>query len=620
MEYRHENQTRLEAAQELADWLLTRLPPETAVGVIDSSVPQRIFAVDHGAAEQQIARLATSAAARPLDEAIVAGIGLVRTKPEYRHEVYVFTDLSEAAWDEAALASIAAALGEDAELNVYVVDVGAEDPQNVGVTEVRLASDVVSQAADVAMDVDLAAVGGDDPVTVELHLEDEAGELQNWGQKEIDGQSGSPSTQFELSGLSEGTHQGVVRVGRADALAIDNLQYFTIEVRPPPAVLILAEDDRQAIYLRNALAPPDFVKQGRARFRCDVVRFDQATGQALASYAAVCLLDPPGLSPAFWEALANYASGGGGVAIFLGHHALTSRDREALNADGPQTLLAAPLVRAWTESDYTHLSPDAYEHPALARFRRYRTEVPWPGHPVKKLWQLEDELNAGAATVVSFANGLPAILERPIGSGLAVTVTTPVSHAPFQKNPEPWNLLPTGDSRDDPWAYYVLMNELVGYLAGTGEHRLNYLSGETATLTLSQVERQEVQQKKGYVVFTPGGDALQRTMRAGEDMVTFTATDRPGNYRVAAGGRTGALKRGFSVNLPPGTSRLDRVETEKIAEALGKDRVRFARERDEIEVSVGLGRVGRELFPWMIGALVVILAGEHVVANRFYKE
>jgi hypothetical protein len=109
-------------------------------------------------------------------------------------------------------------------------------------------------------------------------------------------------------------------------------------------------------------------------------------------------------------------------------------------------------------------------------------------------------------------------------------------------------------------------------------------------------------------------------MRAGEDTVAFAATDRPGNYRVAAGGRTGALKRGFSVNLPPETSRLARVDPERIAEALGKERVRFARERDEIEVSVGLGRVGRELFPWMIGALVVILAGEHVVANRFYKE
>lgn len=620
MEYRHENLTRLEVAQELADWLLSRLPPETTVGVIDSTGPQRqVFAVDHGAAQQQIERLNTSPAARPLVEAIVDAIHLVRSKPEYRHEVYVFTDLSEAAWDDAALRSLSSALGED-ELNVYVVDVGVQTPNNVGIEAVRLASDVVAQTADVSMEVDLARVGSDSPVEVELLVEDGSGDLQKRGQERVDWRDNTSSARFVLSGLGEGTHQGVVRVGRADALAADNVQHFTIEVRPPPAVLLLAEDDRQAVFLRNALAPQALVEQGRARFRVDVVRFEQATGQSLASYAAVCLLDPPPLPPPLWDALASYANEGGGVAIFLGHHALTKEGVDAFNADGPQALLAAPLVRAWKESGQTYLSPDAYDHPALARLRRYRTGVPWQDFPVYKLWQVDETLNAGASTIVSFANGLPAILERPVGNGRAVTMTTPVSHSPSQQDPEPWNLLPVGTRGDQPWPFLALMQGLVGYLAGTGEHRLNYTTGETATLKLSHVERLEVQQKKGYVVFTPGGDALQRTMRTGEDTVVFAATDRPGNYRVAAGGRTGALKRGFSVNLPPGTSRLTRADPKAIADALGANRVRFAREPDEIEVSVGLGRLGRELFPWMIGALVLILAGEHVVANRFYSD
>ena len=36
MEYRHENRTRLEAAQELGAWLLGQLPPESQVAVLDS--------------------------------------------------------------------------------------------------------------------------------------------------------------------------------------------------------------------------------------------------------------------------------------------------------------------------------------------------------------------------------------------------------------------------------------------------------------------------------------------------------------------------------------------------------------------------------------------------------
>jgi hypothetical protein len=412
MGYRQENLTRLQAAQELADWLLSRLPPETAVSIVDPSAPQRIFAVDHGAAAQQIERLATAAAARPLHEAIIEAIHLVRTKPEYRHEVYIFTDLSAAAWDTEALGSIASALGDDEELNLYVIDVSAERPHNVGITGLRLADEVVAQTADVPLEVEVTQTPESGVAQVELLLEDMAGHSEKRGQQRVEWQDDSTATlEFSLSGLAEGTHQGVVRVTGQDALAADNSRYFTIDVRPPPAVLILTEDDQEAIYLRSALAPSRLVSTGRARFRCDVVRFEQATGQTLASYAAVCLVDPPPLPPPLqknlWQSLATYVEEGGGLAVFLGHHAVS--DRAAFNAEVPQSLLAAPLERVFTAGEATYLSPDTYDHPVLARFRPYTGDVPWQYFPVDKFWEL-GELQAGAATVVSYANGMPALV------------------------------------------------------------------------------------------------------------------------------------------------------------------------------------------------------------------
>ena len=620
MAYRQENLTRLEKAQQLADWLLSRLPPETAVSVIGSGSLQPIFAIDHGAAAQQVEHLATTAASRPLHEAIVEAIHLVRSKPEFRHEIYIFTDASTAAWNSEALRSIAAALGEDDEINLYVIDVGATDPQNVGITQIRLSDDVVARTADVSVTVELARTGDADAAEVELFLTDETGGREKRGQRSVDWQTGPVvAAEFPpISGLPEGTHQGVVRVDGQDALAADDVQYFTVEVRPPPAVLLLAEDDRQATFLREAIAPRLLVDAGRARFHADVVRFSQANGQMLANYAAVCLLDPPPLTTELWNALADYAADGGGVAIFLGHHALGHRD--PFNAQAPQALLAGPLARVYHARPRTHISPDTYDHPAFVRFRSYAGDVPWRYMPVFDFWEL-GELHPAAATVAAYANGLPAIVERPVGSrgGRSITVTTPVSHAPSQRNPDPWNLLPVGVNGTN-WPFVILMPDLVGYLAGTGENRLNYVAGETVTLELSQTERMEVERRKNYVVRTPSGESLLQTMRSGEGTIVFNSTDEPGNYQILAGGRTGALKRGFSVNLPPSTSRLDRADREEIAAALGEDRVRFARETKEIEVSIGLGRMGRELFPWMIGVLIVILAGEHVVANRFYRE
>ena len=49
------------------------------------------------------------------------------------------------------------------------------------------------------------------------------------------------------------------------------------------------------------------------------------------------------------------------------------------------------------------------------------------------------------------------------------------------------------------------------------------------------------------------------------------------------------------------------------------DGTRTARTRDEIEVRVGVGRVGHELFPALILALAMIMAAEQLLANRFYE-
>ncbi len=46
----------------------------------------------------------------------------------------------------------------------------------------------------------------------------------------------------------------------------------------------------------------------------------------------------------------------------------------------------------------------------------------------------------------------------------------------------------------------------------------------------------------------------------------------------------------------------------------------MSRNRDEIDRSVSAGRVGQELFPYLILLLVLVLAGEQVLANRFYRD
>ena len=70
MQYRHENKTRLEAAQEMGQWLIRQLPPESELAILDSHSGSGAFAVDRSAAAKAIERLRTAGTPRSLVETI----------------------------------------------------------------------------------------------------------------------------------------------------------------------------------------------------------------------------------------------------------------------------------------------------------------------------------------------------------------------------------------------------------------------------------------------------------------------------------------------------------------------------------------------------------------------
>jgi hypothetical protein len=323
---------------------------------------------------------------------------------------------------------------------------------------------------------------------------------------------------------------------------------------------------------------------------------------ALAEFAAVCLIDPPPLAAAMWRALADFAEDGGGVGIFLGRNAR----REEMNRSEPQQLMPAKL--RWTSHEATFLRPVAVEHPALAELCTLADTVPWSEFPVLKFWELEAGTEQ-AHVVATFANGKPALVERSIGSGRVLMMTTSVSDPAYD---EPWNLLPTGP---DPWPFLALAGGIANYLCGVGDTPLNYTAGQAVVLRLSPEER-----VSSYVLQMPDGSGVRQSLTPGQQDLSVAATEALGNYRVRAGGRDGQLDRGFSINLPEETTRLARVGASELVAALGKERTRVARTQQEIELRVGLGRVGRELFPALIIAVALVLAAEQLLANRFYDK
>jgi hypothetical protein len=264
----------------------------------------------------------------------------------------------------------------------------------------------------------------------------------------------------------------------------------------------------------------------------------------------------------------------------------------------------------------------------LAPFEKWLRE---PGidlrqHPRKtfRYWEVEPTTVGNVLVHYLDEKNHPALLESKFDrrkvSGRVLLFTTAV------------------DGREPPWnnlvetlnSFYTVFAKLaVGYLAGNIEEmNLNHLlTGQTleqgvqvplplsprfANYTLSRAEKPDL----------AGASFLALVPRpADENELRVTQAAEPSNYSLL--GTEGGKRwlTGFSLNLPAEEGVLTRVPVEPIEELLGPgsvlvvERGRNLREllRDRWHSTVV------ELFPWLMIAVLLVLAVENLLANKFYR-
>jgi hypothetical protein len=619
MQYRHENKTRLAAAQEMALWLIRQLPADSELAIIDSRPASGSFAVDRSAATKAIERLRPVGTPRPLVETLAAAVQLVRQKEQARKEIYVLSDLTAAAWKAAPPTDLKKLLADNPGVLLYVIDVGATQPRNFSLGPLVLSGDVLTAGSELTIETEVAASGAGGERTIELLIEDPDPTLpiirdgqpvlppaRLRGSQTVQlAPGGRQQVRFTLGGLPSGTHQGLARLSGEDGLALDDVRYFAVQVQPAWPMLVVSPQGVSPWYLREALAPLDKRETGQARFQVETIDQSRLATQELGDFRAVALLDPEPLPPEVWAKLAEYCERGGGVALFLGHRAqppVSFQDAAAMK------LLGGKLTRQTRTGGDVFISPRSYDHPVLAVFRQFETSVPWERFPVFYHWNL-DELTGAARAIVTYSNGKPAVVENRLGRGSVLVMTTPISDPPRPADHPPWNELATGE---EAWPCFVLVNEMLLHLVRSGQSRLNLLAGETAALPNDPAEYPE-----RYQLFTPLDQPQDVLAKDGQVTVRFT--DNPGAYRLR-GQRGGPVVRGFAVNLAADTSDLARLPRERLDEILGPGRFKLARSQNEIDRAVGADRIGSEFYPLLVTLLAVALGLEHVLANRFYRK
>lgn len=626
MQYTQEGKTRLDVAKTIALNHMDSLPPRSRIAVGESnSTSPILFQADLVGARAKIQGLAPQPISQPLNERLRAALALQeqdqgRTLNEqesvpqdarrdrFIREVYVFTDLAATAWRSSGAQLLKDDLERLSWVGVYVIDVGEATPHDVGITEISLSRQTVSEGSSLTIEAALTAIGIEEAErTVELSLVGRDGNLIPQGKHTVNvrGQQGA-RVQIPVANLQGPVQHGELRLLASDPLPMNDVRHFTVEIKPPPRVLLVSPSAAVGDYLKEALAPAGLEKSGKARYQVEELRPAKLLGTRFGDYSVVVLNSVPVVSEATWKSLHKYVSNGGGLAVILGSSALINErngiDVVAYQSDSAKSVLPAIPAATLTFSPPSSLDPKNLTHPALKKLDEFGGAGELAAVEVRKYWMVD--LNDGANVLIPYANPKAdaALIERRVGAGRVAMLTTAADL-------RGWNDLPHS------WAFLALADQLMQYLSGRNEATFNFLAGEHV------VVRAEAEPPlTRYLLRKPSGQQLQGTVPAGAATFVVTETDQLGNYDVLSADPQSKFASGFSVNAWAGESDFRRFTEEDLTQFFGEKRLSIARDIATLQRRVTTGRLGEELYPLLLLLALLVFCGEHVVANWFYSE
>lgn len=623
MGYQQEGQTRLELAREVATKHLSELPAGSRVAVVDTArTDPVIFQPTLSAAQSRIQSLTPHAVSTMLNERLRAC--LLRQEDDRRQtleeqgqvaedarrdrflrRVYVFTDLTKSNWQAGGSSLLKRELERLDGIHVFLVDVGVMQPTNLAVTQIRLSRQQVPTGGQLAVSALLSAAGDPREVRVELHRARGADGSVTQGHQQVKLEPGTSQwVSFPLfQDLTGPVLHGEVRLVSSDPLAMDDVRRFTVQVGDPARVLVVAprrETAREWLLLLNP--DPDLLK-----FRLQFEPVTRLRDIDLMAYDVVYFLNVPQLSDTEWERVGRFLEQGGGAAFVLGSEGVQPHSYNRAQA---QVFLPVRVDVARRRPD-RHLRVEKPEHPIFRKL----SEI--GGLPllqndvfIDRMFLVEPAAGAGVVARFTDEDESPALIERVHGRGRCVVLATAVDGAqgPLSR----WNNLT--DPTLASWPVIAFAESLTLYLARSTESRFNVTAGENVTLLFEPSDTE-----RAFLLKRPEFRQTRVTLPAGEGELSIADANDIGRYDLLDAGMATQPVAGFSVNPAAPESDLSRLTPEELDGLLGEKRYQVARTIEELDASVSITDLGREVFPILLLLTIVAFLGEHLVANRFYE-
>jgi hypothetical protein len=199
----------------------------------------------------------------------------------------------------------------------------------------------------------------------------------------------------------------------------------------------------------------------------------------------------------------------------------------------------------------------------------------------------------------------PALLERRVGEGRCMMFTSAVDY--LKDGGRTWNDLPA------EWVFVDFAEQIVRYLTGAEDQRYNFQVGEAVDIHVPASER-----FNEYLVARPRFRQTRGQTNPDESSLLITDANDPGTYRVRADDDGATFEFVFATNMVDAESDLTVADTEMLDSILGEDNYSQVVDPEELERVVQVGRLGIEVFPVLLGLLILLFCLEHLMANFFY--
>lgn len=555
MGYTDGQRSRFEQARDLARRLLEAGRPGDAlhllrISAVDPQVLVRGPAYATGPVLDELQQLQLFDDRGEVSTALEQTLGLLELAPEIRRkEVWFLTDLQAGAWlpqEADAAARIRRLLQQLAgRCQLHFVDVGQSAAANLAVTRFDSGAEVLlaGRPAPLTATVRNFSPAERTGVTVELLVN---GRLVDTRRSDL-----PPAQEVALEFqpiLGGGETRVEIRLPE-DGLRLDDHRRLSFAVREEIRLLLVNGQpsglplENATDFLRLALDPSNGTSLGTSPFRPTVITEGELLSTDLSQYDGVFLCNVAQFTEREAEVLRRFAMAGGGVVFALGDQIRAESYNQVLGS-GEAPLLPARLVERVGEtggSQVFEFAADEFEHPIVKPFEGN----PGAGLELTRTFAyfkaaLDDR---GGRVALAFDDGDPAIVEKSLGRGRCILITTSL------------------DRRWSTWAvwghsFIPLMHETALFAVGGRWKDRSILAGQNFEL-----ESGTEGQSRTITVKSPDGQIQQlATGPGGENSLP---APRAGFYELQ-GGPPQNLTEWLAVNGDPRESDLATLQEEDL--------------------------------------------------------